>query len=104
MACLRARGRGAFADAYLGMLEKLAEHRGLENGKGLHAYISYQCTEKEEPDVKSDISPRIITQSAICCSPKWSCWGNLMTGQFQILVDPIIIFESDEYVYYLNDD
>ena len=30
--------------------------------------------------------------------------GNLMTGQFQILVEPIIIFQSDAYVFYLNDD
>lgn len=46
MAWLHAHGRGAYADAYLGILEKLAEHRGLKNGKGLQAYISYQCTEK----------------------------------------------------------
>ena len=59
MAWLHAHGRGAYADAYLSMLEKLAEHRGLENGKGLHAYISYQCTEKGEPDVKSYISPEL---------------------------------------------
>lgn len=30
--------------------------------------------------------------------------GNLMTGQFQVLVEPIIVFQSDAYVYYLNDD
>ena len=59
VAWLHAHGRGAYADACLGMLEKLAEHRGLENGKGLHAYISYQCTEKGEPDIKSYISPEL---------------------------------------------
>ncbi len=57
MAWLHAHGRGAYADAYLGILEKVAEHRGLENGKGLNAYISYQRTEKREPDVKSYIFP-----------------------------------------------
>lgn len=59
VAWLHGHGRGAYADAYLGMLEKLAEHRGLENEKGLHAYISYQCTEKGEPDIKSYISPEL---------------------------------------------
>ena len=59
MAWLRAHSRGAYADAYLGMLEKLAGHKGLENGKGMHAYSSYQCTEKGEPDVKSYISPEL---------------------------------------------
>ena len=56
MAWLHAQSRGAYADAYLGILEKLTEHRELENGKDLHAYISYPCTEKGEPDVKSYIS------------------------------------------------
>lgn len=59
MAWMHAHGRGAYADAYLGMLEKLAERRGLENGKGMHAYISYQCTEMGEPDIKSYISPEL---------------------------------------------
>lgn len=59
MAWLEAHGRGAYADAYLGILEKLVKHRGLENGKGLHAYISYQCTEKGETDVKSYTSPKL---------------------------------------------
>lgn len=39
------------------MLEKLAEHRGRENRKCLHAHISYHCTEKGEPDVESYIAP-----------------------------------------------
>lgn len=59
VAWMHAHGRGAYADAYLGMLERLSEHRGLENGKGMHAYISYQCTEKGEPDIKSYISPEL---------------------------------------------
>lgn len=59
VAWMRACGRGAYADAYLDMLHKLAEHRGLENGKGLHAYISYQCTNDGEPDIKSYISSEL---------------------------------------------
>lgn len=56
---MKAHGRGAWTDAYMGMMEKLAVHRGLENGKGMHVYISYQCTETGEPDVKSYISPEL---------------------------------------------
>ena len=63
MAWLHAHGRGAYADAYLGMVEKLAEHRGLDNGKGLHAFMIYQCTEEGEPDVKSYISPELYQRS-----------------------------------------
>ncbi|RYO86223.1 hypothetical protein DL766_008931 [Monosporascus sp. MC13-8B] len=59
VAWIYAHGCGAYCDAYLGMLEKLAKHRGLKNGKGMHAYINYQCTEKGEPDVKSYISPEL---------------------------------------------
>ncbi|KAK1454240.1 aromatic prenyltransferase [Colletotrichum cuscutae] len=59
VAWLRERGRGAYCNEYLAMLEKLAVHRGLENGKGMHAYISYQCTDKGEPDIKSYISPEL---------------------------------------------
>lgn len=59
MAWMHTHGRGTYYDAYLGMLEKLAEHRGLANGKGMHAYISYQCSQKGEPDIKSYISPEL---------------------------------------------
>ncbi|KAL9095873.1 MAG: hypothetical protein Q9165_001870 [Trypethelium subeluteriae] len=59
-AWMRAHGRGAYADQYMGMLEKLAVHRGLENGKGLHAYISYQCVARGEPDIKSYIAPELF--------------------------------------------
>ncbi|RYP41978.1 hypothetical protein DL767_000609 [Monosporascus sp. MG133] len=55
VAWMHAQGRGAYYDAYLGVLEKLPEHRGPENEKGMHAYISYQCTQKGEPDAKSYI-------------------------------------------------
>ncbi|CAG8924602.1 unnamed protein product [Penicillium salamii] len=64
---MNAHGRGAYSDAYMGMLEKIAEHRGLENGKGMHAYISYQCSQKGEPDVKSYISPELYHKARYSC-------------------------------------
>lgn len=57
MSWMKARGRGVYAAGYLRMLESVAEHRGLENGKGLHTYISYMFSKKGEPDVKSYICP-----------------------------------------------
>ncbi|KAI8933233.1 hypothetical protein NX059_009866 [Plenodomus lindquistii] len=54
---MESRGRGAWCDRYLHMLERLAEHRGLENGKGLHSYISYQVGKGPEPDIKSYLTP-----------------------------------------------
>jgi DMATS type aromatic prenyltransferase len=56
---MKAHGRGTYTDQYLAMMETLCSHRGLENGKGMHAYISYQCTNEGEPDVKSYISPEL---------------------------------------------
>lgn len=53
------RGRGAYAAEYIRMLDSLAEHRGLNMGKGMHTYISYQLTSKGEPDVKSYLCPEI---------------------------------------------
>ncbi|KAA8646569.1 uncharacterized protein ATNIH1004_008002 [Aspergillus tanneri] len=41
MARMHAHSRGTHYDAYLAMLGRLAKHRDLENGKGMHAYISY---------------------------------------------------------------
>ncbi|KAI1503388.1 dimethylallyl tryptophan synthase GliD1, partial [Biscogniauxia marginata] len=54
---LKARGRGAYCDNYLRMMESVAEHRGLENGKGMHTYISYMFDKNGEPDIKSYIGP-----------------------------------------------
>ncbi|KAI1390512.1 aromatic prenyltransferase [Hypoxylon trugodes] len=53
---MRARGRGAYCDQYLRMLEVVGEHRGLANGKGLHSFISYQI-KNGEADVKSYFTP-----------------------------------------------
>lgn len=54
---MKARGRGAYSDRYLTMMESVAEHRGLENGKGIHSYISYQFKENGEADIKSYFTP-----------------------------------------------
>lgn len=59
MSWMQAHGRGEHCASYIWMLERLAAHRGLENGKGMHAYISYQCSKKGEPDIKSYISPEL---------------------------------------------
>lgn len=59
VAWLRLRGRGAYADAYLAALEKMASHRGLADGKGLHTHISYMWTAEGEPDITSYIAPEI---------------------------------------------
>lgn len=37
----------------------LLSTEGLENGKGMHAYICYQCTDKGVPDVKSYFSSEL---------------------------------------------
>jgi DMATS type aromatic prenyltransferase len=57
MEWMKARGRGKYCEQYLHMMETLAEHRGLENGKGLHTYISYQIGKSSEPDIKSYLTP-----------------------------------------------
>jgi DMATS type aromatic prenyltransferase len=54
---LKARGRDTYCDGYLRMLESLAEHRGLENGKGMHTYLSYMFSKNGEPDIKSYLCP-----------------------------------------------
>ncbi|CAN8095471.1 unnamed protein product [Discula destructiva] len=55
---LEARGRGAYCDRYVDMLEAVAEHRELEAGKGIHSYLSYQCSRTGgEPDIKSYFTP-----------------------------------------------
>lgn len=54
---MKARGRGEYGDRYLAMMDAVAEHRGLENGKGLHSYISYQFGKNGVPDIKSYLTP-----------------------------------------------
>lgn len=54
---MTARGRGAHCENYLRMMKAIGEHRGLENGKGIHSYISYQVNRNGEPDIKSYFTP-----------------------------------------------
>lgn len=54
---MKSRGRGDYGDRYLKMMEAVAEHRGLKNGKGLHSYISYQFGKSGVPDIKSYLTP-----------------------------------------------
>ncbi|KAI0904216.1 aromatic prenyltransferase [Ustulina deusta] len=54
---MTARGRGAYCDDYLRMIKRIGEHRGLENGKGIHSFISYQVKRDGEPDIKSYFTP-----------------------------------------------
>ncbi|KAI8964024.1 hypothetical protein F5Y11DRAFT_123296 [Daldinia sp. FL1419] len=50
---MKARGRGAYCDRYLS-LKAVGEHRGLENGTGIHSFISYEpSSDGGEPDVKT---------------------------------------------------
>lgn len=57
---MEARGRGAYCARYVDMLEAVAEHRGLESGKGMHSYLSYQCNRRGgEPDIKSYFTPEV---------------------------------------------
>ena len=85
VAWMHAHGRGAYADAYLGMLKKLCEHRGLENGKGLHAYISYQCTEKGEPDVKSYIAPELYHRARYTAVANGHSWPSIFKSSLDQL-------------------
>jgi len=58
MEWMAAHDRGTFCDKYLSMLESVAEHRGLGDGKGLHTYLSYQFNKKGgDPDIKSYFGP-----------------------------------------------
>ncbi|KAI1288308.1 aromatic prenyltransferase [Xylaria venustula] len=54
---MRARGRGSYCQDYLRMMKRVGEHRGLENGKGIHSFISYQVIRGSEPDIKSYFTP-----------------------------------------------
>ena len=55
---LKKKGRAEYGDNYIRMMESVAEHRGLDKGKGLHSFISYQFNKKGgEPDIKSYLTP-----------------------------------------------
>jgi DMATS type aromatic prenyltransferase len=54
---MKVHGRGDYGERYLNMVDALAEHRGLANGKGLHSYITYQFGKGGVPDIKSYLIP-----------------------------------------------
>ena len=56
---MKKRGRSQYADHYLNMVKALAEHRGPENGKGIHSHISYEFTESGILVIKSYLNPKI---------------------------------------------
>ncbi|KAI1752886.1 aromatic prenyltransferase [Xylaria castorea] len=59
MQWMSAHGRGAYCDNYLAMMKVMGEHRGLENGKGIHSFISYQANAHGEADIKSYFTPEV---------------------------------------------
>ncbi len=56
-AWMEANGRGAYCDRYLSMLQSLAEHRRLDDGKGLQTYVSCLLMKNGELDITSYIGP-----------------------------------------------
>ncbi|KAI1169931.1 aromatic prenyltransferase [Nemania sp. FL0916] len=59
MQWMSTHGRGAYCDNYLAMMKVIGEHRGLENGKGIHSFISYQANACGEADIKSYFTPEV---------------------------------------------
>lgn len=57
MKWMTARGRGAYCDRYLALMKAMGEHRGLENGQGIHSFITYQLNRHGEADIKSYFIP-----------------------------------------------
>ena len=70
MAWLHAHGRGAYADTYLGMLEKLAEHRGLENGKGIMLTSATNVPRRENQTSSCIFLPSYTTERDMLQSEK----------------------------------
>lgn len=59
MQWMTARGRGAYCDRYLAMMKAMGDHRGLENGQGVHSFITYQPNSHGEADIKSYFIPEV---------------------------------------------
>ncbi|RYP07697.1 hypothetical protein DL764_002359 [Monosporascus ibericus] len=54
---MEAKGRGAYGQAYLEMLESLAEHRKLSEGQGLQTYVSCLFKKNGELDITTYLAP-----------------------------------------------
>ena len=57
VAWMEAHGRGAYSERYLSMLHALAQHRKLDEGKGLQTYVSCLFKRNGELDITSYIGP-----------------------------------------------
>ncbi|PSN60587.1 dimethylallyl tryptophan synthase GliD1 [Corynespora cassiicola Philippines] len=57
---MKSRGRDAYCEGYLSMLRGLAEHRSLDDGKGLQTYVSCMFKKSGVLDVTSYISPQVF--------------------------------------------
>ncbi|KAL4746285.1 hypothetical protein BDW72DRAFT_197826 [Aspergillus terricola var. indicus] len=62
---MRANGRGEYCERYLAMLEKLAAHRGLEEGKGLQTYVSCLFKGDGEMDITSYLGPEAFAPARL---------------------------------------
>ncbi|KAG8158444.1 hypothetical protein KVR01_011566 [Diaporthe batatas] len=56
---MKAHGRGAYASNFLQMMEGFAEHRKLDEGKGLQTYIGCIITKNGDLDVTSYFGPEM---------------------------------------------
>ncbi|RYP67279.1 hypothetical protein DL770_008646 [Monosporascus sp. CRB-9-2] len=60
---MKSRGRGAYCDRYLGLLESFAQHRSLDEGTGIQAYLSCLFRKDGELDITSYVSPEAFHPS-----------------------------------------
>ena len=57
---MEVRGRQAYCQRYLSMLEIVANHRRLDEGKGLQTYVSCMFKKGGELDITTYISPQVF--------------------------------------------
>ncbi|KAF9728935.1 hypothetical protein PMIN06_010359 [Paraphaeosphaeria minitans] len=62
---MKSRGRDAYCEGYLRMLENIAEHRRLDDGKGLQTYVSCMFKKNDVLDITSYISPQVFHPSRL---------------------------------------
>ena len=54
---MESKGRGAYCQRYLSMLESLAEHRRLDEGQGVQTYVSCLFKKSGELDITTYLAP-----------------------------------------------
>ncbi|KAF2799612.1 dimethylallyl tryptophan synthase GliD1 [Melanomma pulvis-pyrius CBS 109.77] len=57
---MEGKGRQAFGKKYLDMLESMADHRNVNDGKGLQTYVSCMFKKGGELDITTYISPQVF--------------------------------------------